>query len=96
MPTPEELFPLDMGDIFAFFFLKEDMLYPWLRDLGYQTAWNTSRFQKVWMQHEINYANGDMRFFHSLLFIQKKFAEFVCQISDHVVNPEARKITIIN
>lgn len=29
-PTPEELFPLGMGGVFALFFLKEDIYYPWL------------------------------------------------------------------
>ena len=43
-PTPEELFPLDMGDIFTLFFLKEDMYYLWLQQLGYQMARNTSQF----------------------------------------------------
>ena len=95
-PTPEELFPLDMGDIFALFFLKEDIYYPWLRQLGYQTAWNTSQFRKAWLKDEVQYANGEKRCFCSLLFVQKRFAEFVDQISDHVVNAEARKVTILN
>lgn len=95
-PTPEELFPLDMGDIFSLFFLKEDVFYPWLRELGYQKARNTSRFQRAWLSGEVNYVNGELRCFHSLLFVQRKFAEFIHQLSDHVVNTEARKITILN
>lgn len=95
-PVPEEIFPLGMGDIFALFFLREDVYYPWLRALGFQTARNTSRFRKAWIRNEVQYANGEKRCFRSLLFIQKRFAEFVCSIADHVVNPEARKVTILN
>ena len=48
------------------------------------------------MRGDVQYVNGEMRCFHSLLFVQKRFAEFIHQISDHVINPEARKVMILN
>ena len=96
IPTPEKPFPLNMGDIFALFSLKEDVYYSWLRQLGYQVACNTSHFRRAWLLGDVQYANGEKCCFHSLLFVQKHFAEFVHQISNHVVNAEAHKVTILN
>ena len=55
-----------------------------------------SHSRKAWLKDEVQYANGEKRCFCSLLFVQKRFAEFVHSISDHVVNAEVRKVTILN
>ena len=96
-PTVADLFPSGQGDIFSMFFLKEDICYPWLRSAGLRVARNKSHFRTAWMRGEIDYGKEfPGKFFHALSSIQMKFAKFVVDISDYVINPVAGKIAVCN
>ena len=96
-PTPVDLFPSGQGDIFSLFFLKEDIVYPWLRSAGLQVAKNKSRFRTAWIRGEIDYGHEfPGQFFRALSSIQLKFAKFIIDIADYVINLAARKIAICN
>jgi len=96
-PTVADLFPTGQGDIFSLFFLKEDVCYPWLWSVGLQVARNKSRFRNAWLRGEVDYGKEfPGRFFRSLSFIQMKFAKFVIDITDNVINPAAAKIAVCN
>jgi len=96
-PTPIDLFPSGQGDIFLLFFLKEDVCYPWLWSAGLRVARNKSRFRTAWIRGEIDYGQEfPGKFFRALSSIQMKFAKFVVDISDYVINPAAGKIAVCN
>ena len=96
-PTPIDLFPSGQGDIFSLFFLKEDIVYPWLQSAGLQVAKNKSRLRTAWMRGQIDYGHEfPGRFFRALSSIQMKFAKFVIDITDYVINPAAKKVAICN
>ena len=96
-PTATDLFPTGQGDIFSLFFLKEDICYPWLWSAGLRVARNKSRFRQAWLRGEIDYGQEfPGKFFCALSSIQLKFAKFVVDISDYVINPAAGKIAICN
>lgn len=95
-PTPDELFPSGVWVIFALFFLKQDIYYPWLCDLDFHVAKNTSRFRTAWLRGEMGLERYEGCCLCTFLFVQKKFTEFIQQILNHVINPAARKIAILN
>jgi len=96
-PTVADLFPSGQGDIFSMFFLKEDICYPRLRSVGLRVARNKSHFRQAWLRGEIDFGRGfPGKFFRSLSFIQQKFAKFVIDISDYVINPAAGKVAVCN
>jgi len=96
-PTVTDLFPSGQGDIFLLFFLKEDICYPWLRSTGLRVARNKSRFRTAWIRGEIDYGKEfPGKFFRALSSIQQKFAKFVIDIEDYVINPAAGKVAICN
>ena len=78
------------------FFLKKDVYYLWMREVGLNMMRNTSHFRKTWLREKIAFDGFEGRYFCSFLFIQKKFSAFIDQISDHVINLVARKIVILN
>jgi len=96
-PTVANLFPSGQGDIFSMFFLKEDICYPWLWSAGLHVVQNKSHFRQAWLRGEIDYGKEfPGKFFRALSYIQQKFAKFVIDISDYVINPVAAKVAVCN